>query len=157
MQTCVNLVDLVKSCLSPCPYFPIFFSNKIAIQTSIYLQNLASRQPRTPPVPSVFEDSPVYQPGSQPRTSPPTFDNRWQFCHMFPKLSSKVFEAFALPGQVRRRRPLPVRSRVAGAPWDRRGPRPALSEPRTAPRGLRLDSAPTRLRGCKGGWKDSNV
>ena len=33
--------------LSPCPFFSIFFSNQIAIQTSIYLQNLASIQPRT--------------------------------------------------------------------------------------------------------------
>ena len=28
---------------------------------------------RTPPVPSVFEDSPIYQPASQPRTSPLKF------------------------------------------------------------------------------------
>ena len=33
--------------LSPCPFFSIFFSNEIAIQTSIYLQNLASIQPST--------------------------------------------------------------------------------------------------------------
>ena len=32
---------------SPCPFFSIFFSNKIAIQTSIYLENSASIQPRT--------------------------------------------------------------------------------------------------------------
>ena len=36
--------------LSPCPFFSIFFSNQIAIQTHIYLQNLASIQPRTSPV-----------------------------------------------------------------------------------------------------------
>ena len=45
----VNLVDLVKR-----------------FQTSMYLQTLASIQPRT--VPSVFEDDPVHQPASQPRT-----------------------------------------------------------------------------------------
>ena len=31
----------------PCPFFLIFFSKQIAIPTSIYLQNLASIQPRT--------------------------------------------------------------------------------------------------------------
>ena len=30
---------------------------------------------RTPPVPSVFQDSPVYQPASQPRTSPSKLDS----------------------------------------------------------------------------------
>ena len=49
VQKCVNLVDLVKR-----------------FQTSMYLQTLASIQPRT--VPSVFEDDPVHQPASQPRT-----------------------------------------------------------------------------------------
>ena len=57
-------------------------SNEYLLLT-IYLQTLASIQPRfrikcfcfhlsfrTPPVPSVFEDSPVYQPASQPITSP---------------------------------------------------------------------------------------
>ena len=33
-----------------CPFFSIFFSNKIAFQTHIYLQNLASIQPKTSPV-----------------------------------------------------------------------------------------------------------
>ena len=52
----VHCVDLDESFHSskfsffsffPCPFFLIFFSKQIAIPTSIYLQNLASIQPRT--------------------------------------------------------------------------------------------------------------
>ena len=69
VQKCVNLVDLVKSfqrsfvqifiCQSlPMYLFSIFFSNEIAIQTSIYLQTLASIQP-----------SPVYRRRRRERAS----------------------------------------------------------------------------------------
>ena len=45
----------------PCPFFLIFFSKQIAIPTSIYLQNLASIQPRTSP----------FKFARSPRTDPP--------------------------------------------------------------------------------------
>ena len=56
MQRTVNCVDLVNSFLT---------------SISIYLQESASIQPSIPPVPSVFEDSPVYQPASQPAEHEP--------------------------------------------------------------------------------------
>ena len=40
-----------------------------SFQTHIYLQNLASIQSRTPPVPSVFEDNPVYRHRRRERAS----------------------------------------------------------------------------------------
>ena len=79
-----------------------------------------------------------------------TAENEQHFAEILPKIGNYP------TGRTGRR----SSSRVAGAPWYRRGTRAASSEPepeRTAPRGLRLDSAPTRLRGCEGGWKDSNV
>ena len=49
-QELSNEVKFSFFSLSPCPFFSIFFSNQIDIQTHIYLQKLASIQPRTRPL-----------------------------------------------------------------------------------------------------------
>ena len=64
MQKPVNLVDLVKSVPTSIYYLLAKFGFDTA-ENEYYSQFSF----RTPPVPSVFEDSPVYQPASQPRTS----------------------------------------------------------------------------------------